>query len=169
MQGFSWEAKHIHVIDALRFLSYLALYHFYLVCFSTHTTINSTHHFVRRCLAGLRWPWHFTWIYGSAEAFDQSYFTLLTHQQSMAEHSCVLSFVLVMSSTDCFYVEHLCSLFNCKERVFILLFSFVEGKNVKLIWNDMRVSNWYQFIPVHLWVLKSTECTTFPSSSTFSL
>lgn len=86
-------------------LSYLALYHIYLVCFSTHTTTSSTHHFVWRCLTGPHWPWHFTWIYGSADAFDQSYFTtsyLLTHKQSMAEHARVLSIVLV-TSMDCFY------------------------------------------------------------------
>ncbi len=47
----------------------------------------------------------------------------------MAEHACVLSIVLVMSM-DCFY------------GVFFLI-SYVEGKKVKCVWNDMRV--WYQF------------------------
>ncbi len=90
-----------HLFDkCFSVLSYLSLYHIYLVCFSTHTTTCSTHHFVWRCLTGPHWPWHFTWIYGSADDFDQSYFTtsyLLTHKQSMAEHARVLSIVLVTS------------------------------------------------------------------------
>lgn len=141
--------------------SYLALYHIYLVCFSTHTTTSSTHHFVWRCLTGSYWPWHFTWIYGSAVVFDQSYFTasyLLTHKLSMAEHACILSIVLV-TSMDCF-----CVFVVTFQFTFIVTAQKGYSYSIYFLCGKKRKSNVFEMT----WgydISFSTKCITFPSST----